>query len=163
MFSLSIAPISVPSQVEIFQSVCAIHKFISLRPLVLAILWLTFFCSATYIIFASDTIAFVSRPTVTIAHHGNGRLSSPRLLSFLADNDNGGERFNQATAEEGTVKEGWDCFTWAHETAELTHVLDRDVSVLSGGELQRFAIAAVALCLCLVWASRSVWSCHHAV
>ena len=47
--------------------------------------------------------------------------------------------------DERTEKEGWDCYTWATEQAELTHVLDRDVGVLSGGELQRFAIAAVAV------------------
>lgn len=28
---------------------------------------------------------------------------------------------------------------------DLTHVLDRDVGVLSGGELQRFAIGVVAV------------------
>ena len=47
--------------------------------------------------------------------------------------------------DERTEKEGWDCFKWATEMGELTHVLDRDVGVLSGGELQRFAIAAVAV------------------
>ena len=34
---------------------------------------------------------------------------------------------------------------WATTEAELNHVLDRDVKVLSGGELQRFAIAIVAI------------------
>jgi ATP-binding cassette subfamily E protein 1 len=47
--------------------------------------------------------------------------------------------------DERTESEGFDCFQWAHTKLELTHVLDRDVSVLSGGELQRFAIAAVAV------------------
>lgn len=47
--------------------------------------------------------------------------------------------------DERSEKEGWDCFKWATEMGELTHVLDRDVGVLSGGELQRFAIAAVAV------------------
>uniref|UniRef100_A0A6U5IMM8 Uncharacterized protein n=1 Tax=Grammatophora oceanica TaxID=210454 RepID=A0A6U5IMM8_9STRA len=47
--------------------------------------------------------------------------------------------------DERTESEGWDCFAWAAETAELTHVMDREVRVLSGGELQRFAIAIVAI------------------
>jgi len=34
---------------------------------------------------------------------------------------------------------------WATTEAELNHLLDRDVRVLSGGELQRFAIAVVAV------------------
>ena len=34
---------------------------------------------------------------------------------------------------------------WAITEAELKHVMDRDVRVLSGGELQRFAISIVAI------------------
>jgi ATP-binding cassette, sub-family E, member 1 len=34
---------------------------------------------------------------------------------------------------------------WAIKEAELSHVLNRDVRVLSGGELQRFAISIVAI------------------
>lgn len=45
--------------------------------------------------------------------------------------------------DERTEAEGWDCYQWAIDNAELGHVLDRDVGVLSGGELQRLAIAAV--------------------
>jgi ATP-binding cassette subfamily E protein 1 len=41
--------------------------------------------------------------------------------------------------------EGWNVFEWATRNAELNHLLERDVRVLSGGELQRFAIAAVAV------------------
>lgn len=41
--------------------------------------------------------------------------------------------------------EGWDCLDWATTEAELKHVMEREVGVLSGGELQRFAIAAVAV------------------
>ena len=47
--------------------------------------------------------------------------------------------------DERTAAEGFDCFSWAVDSAELRHVLDREVGVLSGGELQRFAIAAVAV------------------
>ena len=47
--------------------------------------------------------------------------------------------------DERSESEGWDCFDWAITEAELKHVLDREVGVLSGGELQRFAIAAVAV------------------
>mmetsp|Transcript_25683 Transcript_25683/g.53069 ORF Transcript_25683/g.53069 Transcript_25683/m.53069 type:complete len:659 (-) Transcript_25683:334-2310(-) len=47
--------------------------------------------------------------------------------------------------DERSKAENWDCFEWATNMGELTHVLDRDVAVLSGGELQRFAIAAVAV------------------
>jgi len=47
--------------------------------------------------------------------------------------------------DERSEVEGWDCFDWAASEAELKHVLDREVGVLSGGELQRFAIAAVAV------------------
>lgn len=47
--------------------------------------------------------------------------------------------------DERSEAENWDCFDWATTMAELKHVLNRDVRVLSGGELQRFAIAAVAV------------------
>lgn len=47
--------------------------------------------------------------------------------------------------DERTEIEGWDCLDWATTEAELKHVMDREVGVLSGGELQRFAIAAVAV------------------
>ncbi|GMI32474.1 hypothetical protein TrCOL_g1186 [Triparma columacea] len=45
--------------------------------------------------------------------------------------------------DERTESEGFDCLDWAVQNAELGHVMDRDIGVLSGGELQRFAIAAV--------------------
>lgn len=38
-----------------------------------------------------------------------------------------------------------DNLSWALEELELSHVIDRDVEVLSGGELQRFAIAVVVI------------------
>lgn len=38
--------------------------------------------------------------------------------------------------DERTEDEGFDCYDWAIGMAELRHVLDRDVGVLSGGELQ---------------------------
>jgi len=41
--------------------------------------------------------------------------------------------------------EGKDILGWALREAELEHLIDRDIRVLSGGELQRFAIAAVAV------------------
>ena len=41
--------------------------------------------------------------------------------------------------------EEWDVFEWATKGLELDHLLERDIRVLSGGELQRFAIAAVAV------------------
>jgi ATP-binding cassette subfamily E protein 1 len=41
--------------------------------------------------------------------------------------------------------EGWDVLDWATSEAELKHLLDRDIRVLSGGELQRFAISIVAV------------------
>jgi len=41
--------------------------------------------------------------------------------------------------------EGRDIYAWAIRMAELGHLVDRDIRVLSGGELQRFAIAAVAV------------------
>lgn len=47
--------------------------------------------------------------------------------------------------DDRSEAEGKDIFQWAIEQAELTHLLERDVRVLSGGELQRFAIAAVAV------------------
>jgi len=47
--------------------------------------------------------------------------------------------------DERSAMENWECLEWATETAELNHLLDREVGVLSGGELQRFAIAAVAV------------------
>lgn len=39
--------------------------------------------------------------------------------------------------DDRSETEGWDCFDWAVDSGELRHVLDRDVAVLSGGELQR--------------------------
>lgn len=47
--------------------------------------------------------------------------------------------------DERSEQEGWDCLSWAIREAELGHLLEREVGVLSGGELQRFAIAAVAV------------------
>lgn len=47
--------------------------------------------------------------------------------------------------DERSEAENWDCLDWATTEAELKHVMDREVGVLSGGELQRFAIAAVAV------------------
>lgn len=47
--------------------------------------------------------------------------------------------------DERSEAEDWDCLDWATTEAELKHVMDREVGVLSGGELQRFAIAAVAV------------------
>ena len=41
--------------------------------------------------------------------------------------------------------EGRDILGWALKEAELEHLTERDIRVLSGGELQRFAIAAVAV------------------
>lgn len=47
--------------------------------------------------------------------------------------------------DDRSEAEGRDVFAWATREAELNHLLDRDVRVLSGGELQRFAIAACAV------------------
>lgn len=47
--------------------------------------------------------------------------------------------------DDRSEAEGKDILGWATELAELNHLLDRDIRVLSGGELQRFAIAAVAV------------------
>jgi ATP-binding cassette subfamily E protein 1 len=49
------------------------------------------------------------------------------------------------TKDERSEVEGKDIWQWAIDKAELNHVLDRDISVLSGGELQRFAISAVCV------------------
>lgn len=47
--------------------------------------------------------------------------------------------------DDRSEAEGRDIFDWATTQAELKHLLKRDIRVLSGGELQRFAIAAVAV------------------
>jgi ATP-binding cassette subfamily E protein 1 len=47
--------------------------------------------------------------------------------------------------DERSALENWDCLDWATTEAELKHVMDREIGVLSGGELQRFAIAIVAV------------------
>jgi ATP-binding cassette subfamily E protein 1 len=47
--------------------------------------------------------------------------------------------------DERSELEGKDIFDWAITQAELKHLLDRDIHILSGGELQRFAICAVAV------------------
>eukprot|EP00560_Eucampia_antarctica_P008303 CAMPEP_0197826710 /NCGR_PEP_ID=MMETSP1437-20131217/3620_1 /TAXON_ID=49252 ORGANISM="Eucampia antarctica, Strain CCMP1452" /NCGR_SAMPLE_ID=MMETSP1437 /ASSEMBLY_ACC=CAM_ASM_001096 /LENGTH=660 /DNA_ID=CAMNT_0043427259 /DNA_START=179 /DNA_END=2161 /DNA_ORIENTATION=+ len=49
------------------------------------------------------------------------------------------------TKDERSEAEGWDVLDWATTEGELKHVMEREVGVLSGGELQRFAIAAVAV------------------
>lgn len=41
--------------------------------------------------------------------------------------------------------ESFDCVGWASKMAELTHVMNREIAVLSGGELQRFAIAIASV------------------
>lgn len=47
--------------------------------------------------------------------------------------------------DDRSEAEGRDVYGWAIKVAELEHLVDRDIRVLSGGELQRFAIAAVAV------------------
>ncbi|GMH88949.1 hypothetical protein TrVE_jg13719 [Triparma verrucosa] len=47
--------------------------------------------------------------------------------------------------DERSEAENFDALQWVLDKAELNHVVDRDVGVLSGGELQRFAIAAVCV------------------
>lgn len=47
--------------------------------------------------------------------------------------------------DDRSEAEGKDVFQWAVDEAELGHLLDRHVKDLSGGELQRFAIAAVSV------------------
>ena len=47
--------------------------------------------------------------------------------------------------DDRSEAEGRDIYDWAITEAELKHLVDRDIRVLSGGELQRFAIAAVAV------------------
>jgi ABC-type antimicrobial peptide transport system ATPase subunit len=47
--------------------------------------------------------------------------------------------------QQRSESEGWDVLNWALTEAELKHLVDRDVRVLSGGELQRFAISVVAV------------------
>uniref|UniRef100_A0A7S3KYK9 Uncharacterized protein n=1 Tax=Amphora coffeiformis TaxID=265554 RepID=A0A7S3KYK9_9STRA len=47
--------------------------------------------------------------------------------------------------DDRSEAEGWDVVDWAAEGLELKHLMDRDIRVLSGGELQRFAIAVVSV------------------
>ncbi|CAB9506086.1 sub-family E member 1 [Seminavis robusta] len=47
--------------------------------------------------------------------------------------------------DDRSEAEGKDVLGWALREAELEHLVDRDIRVLSGGELQRFAISAVAV------------------
>ncbi|KAL3912394.1 MAG: hypothetical protein SGILL_006902, partial [Bacillariaceae sp.] len=47
--------------------------------------------------------------------------------------------------DDRSAVEERDVFGWAVDQAELRHLLTRDIKVLSGGELQRFAIAACAV------------------
>ena len=49
------------------------------------------------------------------------------------------DKDDRSAVEERSV------FDWAVDQAELRHLLTRDIKVLSGGELQRFAIAACAV------------------
>ena len=59
--------------------------------------------------------------------------------------------------DERSAAEDFDCYAWIHKKLELSHVLDRDVAVLSGGELQRFAIAAVVVQSSDMYVQRSEW------
>jgi ATP-binding cassette subfamily E protein 1 len=47
--------------------------------------------------------------------------------------------------DDRSEMEGRDVYGWAIEMAELSHLQNREIRVLSGGELQRFAIAACAI------------------
>ena len=47
--------------------------------------------------------------------------------------------------DDRSETEGRDVYQWAIEQAELVHLQNREIRVLSGGELQRFAIAACAV------------------
>ena len=47
--------------------------------------------------------------------------------------------------DDRSEMEGRDVYGWAIEVAELKHLQNREIRVLSGGELQRFAIAACAI------------------
>jgi ATP-binding cassette subfamily E protein 1 len=47
--------------------------------------------------------------------------------------------------DDRSAAEDRDVLGWAVEQAELGHLLNRDIKVLSGGELQRFAIATCAV------------------
>lgn len=47
--------------------------------------------------------------------------------------------------DERSEAEGWDVMDYVLEEAELKHLVERDVRVLSGGELQRFAISIVTV------------------
>ena len=47
--------------------------------------------------------------------------------------------------DDRSEAEDWDVLDWATTNAELKRLMDREIRVLSGGELQRFAISAVAV------------------
>lgn len=51
----------------------------------------------------------------------------------------------QTLSSQRSELEEWDVLNWALEEAELKHLVDRDIRLLSGGELQRFAISVVAV------------------
>jgi len=53
--------------------------------------------------------------------------------------------FSLSRTRQRSEAEGWDVLNWAATEPELKHLMDRDVRVLSGGELQRFAISIVSV------------------
>jgi ATP-binding cassette, sub-family E, member 1 len=69
----------------------------------------------------------------------------PQYVDHIARTAKGTVKDILKQKDERSEAEGKDVFGWAVAEAELGHLLDRDIRVLSGGELQRFAIAAIAV------------------
>lgn len=69
----------------------------------------------------------------------------PQYVDLIPKNIKGNVGDILKDRDERSELEDWDVLDWAIKEAELGHLLDRDVRVLSGGELQRFAIATVSV------------------
>jgi ATP-binding cassette, sub-family E, member 1 len=69
----------------------------------------------------------------------------PQYVDHIPKSINGKVGDILKSKDDRSEAEGWDVLDWATENAELKHLMNREIRVLSGGELQRFAIAAVAV------------------
>ena len=69
----------------------------------------------------------------------------PQYVDHIPKSINGKVGAILKAKDDRSEAEDWDVLGWATSNAELNHLLDREIKVLSGGELQRFAIAAVAV------------------
>ena len=77
--------------------------------------------------------------SISISYHGIQAIIKPQYVDHIPKAVKG------KVGEIMASKVQRDNVAWAMSELDLEHVADRDVEVLSGGELQRFAIAVVVI------------------